>query len=535
MNSQIDASSLSAVRRLEVMRRVEAEIARNPRNADAFLALAELHSAQKNHAAAKAALMRALALRKKDPEILGRLVHACKDLNDLQEARKFARKGVEAAPRSARSHQTLAMVLERLGKPALAIESLSKADRLEPGSAQTLHDIGRCHGMAGDHAQALAWHEKALAADPHHAPSLYSWATGRKFAPEEVDAFLQRARTAAASPAVRNEPSLAANLRYAMGKALDDAGRFDEAFAECEAANALRKPADPLRALTPFQNAIEAFPRNFHASRAGWGLASDRPVFVIGLPRSGTTLTESLLGAHSQVTAGDELTFMNQIARELGRESDVSGAYRDAIERLDRKTVAALGERYLSAARTAAGDTPRFTDKLPHNFLNVGLIALLFPQAKIVHCRRHPMDNCFSLYSNSMSKFHNRYKSDLTRLGIYYRQYAQLMEHWKAALPGRIHDVFYEDLVVNTEHAARAMTGFLGLEWEDGVMRRDGAQQSVRTLSFWQVRQPVYQSSKGKWRAYERHLAPLAEAIGPYLERYEQELDALAAPTEQAS
>lgn len=531
----IDASSLSTVQRMAVMRRVEADIARNPRNPATLVLLADLHSAEKNHAAAKAWLLKALPLRKKDPEILRRLVSACNGMNDLQEARKFARKAVEAEPRNARNHKSLGVILESMGKPALALEAFLKADRLEPGSAETLNDIGRCHGIMGDHAQAQAWYEKSLAADPHFALSLYAWATGRKFAAGEAGPFLEKARAAAANPAVRADPALHANLHYAMGKALDDCGRHDEAFAEFAAANGLRTPPDPLHALTPIQNTLEAFPRGFSGWRGGPGPQAARPVFVLGLPRSGTTLTESLLGGHSAITAGDELTFMNQIASELGRDNVNEGVYRDMVRKLDAPAVEALAQRYLAACRPVAGTTPHFTDKLPHNFLNIGLIAMLFPDARIIHCRRHPLDNCFSLYSNSMSKFHNRYKTDLTRLGIYYRQYAQLMEHWKAALPGRIHDVFYEDLVVNTELGARQMIAFLGLEWEDGVMQRSGSQQSVRTLSGWQVRQPVYQTSKGKWRAYAGHLAPLAESVGPWVAGYEAELAQLAQEQERAS
>lgn len=532
MTLNIDPASLTTMQRLGLMRRAEAEIARNPRNVQAIVSLAGLYVAEKQHAAARDWLTKALALRKKDPEILRLMVSVLNELNELPEARKFARKAAEIEPRNPRNHKNMGLILEHLGQPLKAIEHYLKAHRLEPGSAQTMHDIGRCHGLSGNHAEAQAWYEQALKADPHYALALYSWATGRKFAEGEVEPFLAAASAATSTQAVLADPAMHANLHYAMGKALDDAKRFDEAFDHFARANALRRPEGERDDQLTFLTSMDAFSAPFLSSRRGYGHETARPIFILGLPRSGTTLTESLAGAHSAVTAGDEQTAMSDLARELGRDAPTEGGYRSTVERMSPERVREVAQSYLDAVKPVSGDTPHFTDKLPHNFVNIGLIAFLFPNAKIIHCRRHPLDNCFSLYSNSMSRFHNRYKTDLTRLGIYYRQYAQIMDHWRRVLPGRIHEVFYEDLVANTELNARAMIDYLGLPWEDGVLDRTGSQRSVRTLSMWQVRQPVYQTSKGKWKAYEKQLAPLIEAIGPLVGAYEAELAALGA-TEQ--
>jgi hypothetical protein len=290
----------------------------------------------------------------------------------------------------------------------------------------------------------------------------------------------------------------------------------------------LRKPAAGLEVSPFYRNSVAAFPRSLFMMKQGAGLPTRQPVFVFGMPRSGTTLTESLLGAHSKITAGDEQNFMAGYSRHFGMNSKVAGAYAQNIARITHAEIRELAEDYLKRCAGIMGTTPHFTDKLPHNFQNVGFIQLLFPNALMIHVRRHPLDNCLSLFSNSMNNFHNQYKTDLTVLGLYFRHYLQLMDHWREVLPGRMHEVYYEDLVANTELNARAMIAHIGLEWEDSVMDRAGSQRSVRTLSNWQARQPIYSTSKGKWRNYEKFLGPVIDALGPYVGAYEAELAALA-------
>ena len=533
LNRPTTALDLSASQRLTLARQASEALRRDPKNIDALLTLAGIHGAENNFTAAIGELKKALALRKKDIGILARLVSACNDAGDLAMARKYARKLTEVAPRDPENHKKYGLILELQGFPQHAIEAYRKADRLQPGNRQTLHDIGRNYASLGDETRALEFYEKALNVDPTYALALYSYAVARKFTPDEVDDFLDKVESSL--PTTADDPVLRANLHYAAAKALEDTGRHDEAFAHFHQANALRQPDDEASIVTPFLNTLDALTRDFMRSREGAGLETTQPIFILGMPRSGTTLTESLCGAHSKVTAGDERTVLTSMARRLGCENGTAGAYGRNLEQLSKQNIRGLAEDYLARCKAIAGTTPHFTDKLPHNFMHVGLIALLFPNAKIIHCRRHPLDNCLSLYSNSLQPYHNRYKTDLTRLGMYYRQYLRLMEHWRQILPGKMHEVFYEDLVANTEWNARAIIEYLELEWEDGVLDRTSSQRSVRTASNWQVRQPVYQSSKGKWRYYEKHLEPLIEALGPGVEAYERELAALATSHTEAS
>jgi tetratricopeptide (TPR) repeat protein len=529
-NQNIKVEDLSPMQRNALLAQAAAELRRNPRNIDAYTTIAGLQGAEKNYDAAIATLLKALSLSKKNPDILKRIVGAANDKGDLPTARKYLRKLIELQPRVPEYLRMLALIHEKMGQPDEAITHLQKALKLEPGSDEIFYIIGKCFSMKGDEAESIKYYRKALDSNPHHGMSLYAYSAARKFKGEEAEDYVRQLHSALSDPENRADGVLMANLHYAAGKILEETGRFDEAFAEFEAANAARREeARGKTALIALANTFDTFTRDTLLAKKGLGNPSTKPVFIMGMPRSGTTLTESLCASHSRITAGDEQLFITNMAKRVGQRSSVPGAYRRTVESLTGADLNRFAAEYLAAMEHLVGDVPHFTDKLPHNFVNVGFIEMILPNSKFILCRRHPLDNCLSIYQNSMNAFHNAYKTDLVSLGIYFRQYCQLIDHWKKVLPGRIHEVFYEDLVANTELNARAMIDYIGLEWEDAVMDRQDSQRSVRTLSVWQVRQPVYQSSKGKWRQYEKHLGPLIEAIGPYIESYERELEALSA------
>ncbi|MCB1429063.1 MAG: sulfotransferase [Nitratireductor sp.] len=518
---QLKARDLTTMQRMSMMRQAEAILQRDPRQIDALLTMASLVGMEHSSTQALDYLKRALAVRKKDTDILQRLVSASLEAQLYDEARKYNRKLCELEPRNPNHLRSMGMIHENQGRSHQAIEYFVKALKLVPDSAKLMHDIGRAYALAGEHEKSIDYYNRSIKADPDYGMALYSLSSAKKFTADEAAEFVSLANGAAERS---DNPMLQANLYYACGKVLDDAKQPNEAFPFFAKANELRIPEGGCRVPPFLKNSVSAITRPYLEMRRAEGNPSRQPVFILGMPRSGTTLTESLCGAHSQITAGDEQMYMTSYSRHFGRDSDVEGAYRQNLEKLTGAEIRELADDYLKRCEGIAGDTPHFTDKLPHNFINVGFIALLFPNAKIIHVRRHPIDNCFSIYSNSMQDFHNRYKADMTNLGIYYRQYLQLMDHWRKVLPNPMHEVYYEDLVANTEFNARAMIDYLGLEWEDGVMDRTGSQRSVKTLSQWQVRQPVYQTSRGKWRQYEKHLAPLIEALGPNVAAYEAEL-----------
>lgn len=529
MVQSIPVSQLPIARRVALLSQLREAVKRDPKNAQLHLDIAGLLIGEKNVEGAIPHYKRALALQKRNPDILRKLVSAHFDLQQNREARKYARKLCQLEPRVAKNHKDLGLVLEYSGNPTGAIEAYERANRLEPGNAETLHDIGRCYGLNGKFDDARRNYEAALAADAGFAMAYYSLSTLKKFTQETAQPFVEQ--IISAIPATK-EPSVLANLHYAAGKALQDAGQYDDAFSWFQKANNVRAPSNPPSISIPFQNSKDAFNSDYFSARGEVGLETNQPIFVFGMPRSGTTLVESLCGSHSQITAGDEQVFMGRIAKRLGRDSDIPGVYPETIHGLGRRDFRQMAEEYLELCKPVSGTTPHFTEKLPHNFMHLGLIAIMFPNAKLIHCRRHPLDNCFSLFSNSMQPAHNRYKTNLTRLGLYYRQYLDLMDHWRKHLPVKMHEVYYEDVVANTEFNARSMIDYLGLDWEADVMDRTNSQKSVRTLSGWQVRQPIYLTSLGKWRPYEEHLAPLIQALGDCVQSYEAELEQLESPSE---
>lgn len=513
------------MQRMALKRDAEMAVRRNPKNVDAILTVAGLLGAETDAIGAIGWLRKAQALRKKDPDILRRLVAAARDGKMFKQAISFARKLCDAEWQNGENHRALGQLLETSGFPKEAIQAYENAEKIEPNNASSLSSIGKCHSFLGDHETAAKYYRLALKADPHSATSLFGLSEVTKFNPDETKEFVNQANFIADG----NEDEVAKSLAwFSAGKALDDAKQYDEAFSYFRRANDIRRPEAPPDYLRNFANLKAAFTRQFFAERPGFGSSSRKPIFVCGMPRSGTTLTESICGAHSQVTAGDEMSYLRSIVLALGADNSNADAFARSMRQIRKENSVEIANDYLNKTSIVAGNTPHFTDKLPHNFLYVGMIKFILPNAKVIHCRRHPLDTALSHYSNSMGLLHNTYKTDLARFGLYYRQYLALMRHWREVIPGFMHEVYYEDVVANTELNARAIIEYLGLNWEDGVMDRANSQRSVRTISVWQVRQPVYQSSKGKWRNYEKHLGPLIDALGPEIGIYEKELEALA-------
>ncbi|MEC9343771.1 MAG: sulfotransferase, partial [Pseudomonadota bacterium] len=422
MNTQqVRAADLPAQQRMILMRRAQDALKRDPNNLEIMLTVAGLHAADGNSEAALDLLQRALSKRKKNPEILRRLVSVSKEVRLFKLARKYARKLCEVEPRNAENFRTYGRILEISGAPLQAATALEKANLLDPGDADTLSAIGRCHSNLGDPEQARHYYAKALELDPEHTMALYGLATAKKFDSGEADSF-----ATAAVKAAQDEPDAVTKslLLFAAGKTMDDCRRYDEAFDFFVQANRLRLPETGDRNyMNPIRNAIEVMTRDFFATRHNTGLPTTRPIFVLGMPRSGTTLTESICAAHSQVTAGDELDLMTTACKSLSNYSPEPAVFRRNLVSLSPEAIREGAQGYLDRAEVLVGKVPHFTDKMPHNFLNIGMIRLFFPNARIIHVRRHPLDNCLSLFSNSMRQFHNDYKSDLKSLGLYYLQY----------------------------------------------------------------------------------------------------------------
>jgi tetratricopeptide (TPR) repeat protein len=416
-------------------------------------------------------------------------------------------------------------ILTKMGKPDQAIKHYEYVLTLEPNNPKVLYEMSQAARMIGQTDKVQEINKDFKEEDLLNANVIYSEANNRKNTVEECNALEDRiTRALAAGPA----HDAVSNLNYSRGKIWSDVGDYDRAFAAYKTANECRELKDDQDDPNITKNMRNTFTKQFFKLREKYGNPSNAPIFIFGMPRSGTTLTESICGAHSKVTAGDELSHIADLSLKLGEKSDFFDAYKSTIEKLSEKESQMLGNTYLKKSSQLRTKTPHSTDKMPHNFRQLGFIRFILPNAPLIHCRRHPVDNCVSLFTNAMNDFHCHYKSDLKKLGLYYRQYWQHMQFWRENIPGGFLEVFYEDMVANTELNARKMIEYIGLDWEDDVMDRQKSQKSVKTLSAWQVRQPVYTSSAGRWKKYEKHLGPLIDGLGPVVEEYEEQLKALS-------
>ncbi|MGD0192816.1 MAG: sulfotransferase [Rhizomicrobium sp.] len=315
------------------------------------------------------------------------------------------------------------------------------------------------------------------------------------------------------------------HLHFALGKALEDRKTYAESFQEYQRGNALQRARHPFDADDIAQNVQREkalFTQEYYRGHAGQGCRSAEPIFIVGLPRSGSTLVEQILSSHSQVEGGGELSALRDIARRLGplnspQESGQAGDGSPTLESLD---LASLGEKYLELTRAARklGRT-HFTDKMPGNFHHLGLICAILPNARIIDVRRHPLACCFSnfkqLFASNVGP-----SNDLTDIGLYYRGYVELMAHFDAVLPGRICRVFYETLVLEPEAEIRRLLEHCGLPFEEACGRFYESERTVLTVSSEQVKLPIYGDSVEHWRHFDRWLGPLKSALGPVLDSY---------------
>jgi tetratricopeptide (TPR) repeat protein len=423
-------------------------------------------------------------------------------------------------------------VMNDAGKPDEALKFFEAALRIKQDYVDGLISLGNLQLETGRIEEAEATFRSAITIDPACMPAHYSLSDCRQTAAgdprfELLESYKEKSEL---------PQSDLAKLHFALGKMYDSAGDPAHAFANFQRGNELRAQVKGRRYSFDRDEARCAVlttvcTREYFTERSDYGVAAEEPVFVVGMPRSGTTLIEQIIASHPEGFGGGELPFMNALVRRSvtpatggeaqersAAEADDPGAVeatltRAALEGLTRDQVASSAAQYLAAARKLASRSRRIVDKLPHNFWNLWLIELMFPQARIVHCRRHALDICLSCYFTDFEQAHG-YKSDLTTLGRYYRLYEQLMAHWDRTLHASILTVDYEQLVERPEEGIRAIIAHCDLPWDESCLRFYEGRRSVRTASSVQVRRRIYSSSVARWKRYESFLGPLIDALG---------------------
>ncbi len=383
-----------------------------------------------------------------------------------------------------------------------AADLLQTTIRLDRNNVEACSLHANCMTALGRFDEAWQQYERVLELNPDNLRSYYQMVRLRKLSTADSP-LLDRMRAAAA----KNPPdSMGVFVHLALGKALDDIGDYQAAMQAYNSASTLRQRLgrmDRAALSAAFDWLIGAFPQERPSGSAAAHAAERRPVFVLGMPRSGTTLIEQILSSHSQVVGAGELPFWNERGSEL--------LARKPTGRLDTFANQAASD-YLRNLDELAPEAARVVDKMPSNVMWSGLIHLAFPRATIFHCRRHPIDTCLSIYSTHFfgaNPFTPRSKSDLV---FYYQQYIRLMRHWQTVMPAeQLIDVDYEALVHDAEPRIRRLIAQCGLDWEDACLTPERNRRAVRTASMWQVRQPIYRHAAERWRRYEPWLGALRQ------------------------
>jgi tetratricopeptide (TPR) repeat protein len=489
-----------------------------PDNVDALRLLAGIASRAKQWSDAEALLEKALAIAPDFFQGWMDLGLARQEQDDLDGALQAYDRAVRLEPGKPGGYAAAGTSLGMAGRHDEAIARFRQAIARDSAHAGALTGLGHVLKTIGNQAEAIDAYRACIRHNPGHGEAYWSLANLKtfRFDADEIAAMQAQLDNGNLSDESR------ANFQFALGKAAEDAGDFGRAFENYRAGNENRRSRenyDPVQTTDLHDEFIDVFGGDFLASRSGCGCDSRAPIFIVGLPRSGSTLIEQILASHPDVEGTHELPELGRVARSVGLKRSDRKIYPQAVRDLDVKEFARLGEDYLRRTeRHRELGLPRFTDKLPNNFVHVGFISLVLPNARIIDARRHPLDSCLGSYKQLFARG-QPFTYDLFELGEFYMQYVRLMEHWHAVLPGKVLEVHYEDVVADLEGQVRRLLDYCGLPWSDTCLRFWEAERAVKTASSEQVRRPIYSSSVDLWRNYESELGPLIEVLEPLLRR----------------
>jgi tetratricopeptide (TPR) repeat protein len=514
---------------------------RDPALVEAAIALNEnrLHDAEpllKAHLKAKpfdVAAIRMLA------ELAGRI-------GRYKDAETLLRRAVDLAPGFLPARSNLAMVLYRQNKPAEAVAELDALLSVDPENASNTNLKAAALGRIGDYEEAIALYEKVLAQFGNQPKIWMSYGHVLKTVGRQADGIAAYRKAIAITPGLGevwwslanlktvkfDEDDIATmerelssgtmsnedrfHLHFALGKALEDRGDAAASFRHYEEGNRLRKAELDYKAddtARQVKATAEQFTPAFFAAHAGQGHDAPDPIFIVGMPRAGSTLVEQILSSHSMIEGTMELPDMPLIAAQIATR-------KGGLEGLSADDLAAFGREYLERTRIQRKtDKPMFIDKLPNNWAHTGLIRLILPKAKIIDARRHPLGCCFSNFKQHFARGQS-FSYGLDDMGHYYADYVRLMAHFDAMLPGHVHRVFYEAMVDDQEAETRALLDYVGVPFEEECLRFYENERAVRTASSEQVRQPIFRGGTEQWQKFDQWLGPLKAALGPVLDAY---------------
>lgn len=424
-------------------------------------------------------------------------------------------------PKSPNHRNLKASILVAIGEYEQAIDLFAGLLEEYPGQARVWLSYGHVLKTAGQQAESIRAYRRCIDLVPTLGEAWFTLANLKTFRFTAAD--MEAMQAALARTDASDDDRL--HLHFALGKAFEDASQFEISFRHYSEGNRLRRAQiryDAAETTKLVERSRALFTREFFAARATAGSVAPDPIFIVGLPRAGSTLVDQILSSHSLVEGTMELHDITDLSRSVNTPAahGERGHYPQVLEALSPERLRELGEQYLQRTRVQRKtDAPYFIDKMPNNFLHLGLILIALPNAKIIDVRRHPMGCCFSVFKQHFARG-QAFSYDLTDVGTYYRNYVSLMAHIDAVLPGRVHRVHYESLVEDTETVVRQMLDYCGLAFEESCLRFYENKRAVRTASSEQVRKPIFRDGVDQWRSYEPWLAPLATALGPVLDDY---------------
>ena len=457
---------------------------------------------------ARRRLEQAIALAPHHAEAHYNLGNILKDQGKLDEAEVYFQRAAQLKPDFFQAHNNLGLIQWEHGRRDEALASLSRALELNPDYADAHNNLGKLLAEQGKFAEAAAEYRRALALQPNHVQTHYNRANLKVFSAGDAELAELEALAADASqlPAGKR-----AYVHFALGKALDDIGDWPRAFEQWVLGNGVKRRETPYDEAT-YQRLCRqiatAFDAKLLARFADAGDPSTAPIFVLGMPRAGSTLVEQILASHPQVHAAGELQNLERVGQRVADAGGRPIPYPLWIPAVDAGILRRLGQAYMASLPSLEEGKQRIVDKAPSNFVRIGLIRMILPHARIIHTVRDPVDTCLSCFSRMFTDLPFTY--DLGELGRHYRGYRQVMNHWRSILPpGAMLDVAYEDVVDNLEEQARRLIDFCGLPWDDRCLRFHETRRTIATSSNVQVRRPLYRSSIERWRRYEAFLGPL--------------------------
>ena len=496
-------------------------VKKHPTNVDGIRLLAEIGTKLGVYGDAQNLLERCLELA---PDFdIARLNYAnvLSKRNKLEQAMAQLSLLLEKEPDKPSLLGLQAQVLVKMSDFGAALPIYHKLMTQFPARPGIALSYGHALKTVGNQDKAIAAYRQAAELQPGFGDAWWSLANLKTFRFEDDDLAAMRREMLVKSNTLEDR----FHLCFALGKGLEMRGEYEDSFKFYELGNQTKLRLERYSAddnHTEVQRLVATCDHQWMtAAPAGGGCQAPDPIFIVGLPRSGSTLLEQILASHSQVDGTKELPDIMNMARRLGgkRRRSEPSRYPGVLRELSDDQFRELGEEYLERTRVQRGTAPLFIDKMPNNFFHVGLIARILPNAKVIDARRHPMGACFSGFTQLFAKG-QPFTYGLNNIGRYYRDYVALMDHWDEVLPGKVHLAQYEEVVADTENQVRQLLDHCHLPFEQACLQFYETQRPVRTASSEQVRQPIYSSGLDHWRNYEPYLAPLKDALGPVLERY---------------